>query len=56
MWNTITFNNNIIAKATNAISIQSPANASTHVPTNALAIAKSQQPWAAKSQLCWAAG
>jgi hypothetical protein len=42
MWNTITLNNNIIANEANAISSQSPANASTHVPTNALAIAKSQ--------------
>jgi hypothetical protein len=41
MWDNIT-HNNIIANEANAISIQLPANASTHVPTNALANAKSQ--------------
>jgi hypothetical protein len=41
MWNN-TKHNNIIANEANAISIQPSANASTQVPTNALAIAKSQ--------------
>jgi len=50
MWNNVTHNNNANEAIANAISIQLSANASTHVPTNAIANAKSQQPWAAKSQ------